>query len=112
MPSPHIFPLNDENFEAAVTSTDRPIMVAFTSPTCSHCAKMAKHIDSIANQSVGSAIVAKVTVPESPRVTALVGVKSMPTFVFFHKGQEYARYVGDKNPPSYLTSALASKIGK
>jgi len=104
--------LTNDTFERAVTSTDLPVLVFFTSPTCAHCHRMEPYVEGLAAQTQGRAVVVKVNAMANAKTARAVGAMQLPTFLLLHRGEEFARYQGDRFPATVLGQALASRIGQ
>ncbi len=78
--------LNSSNFDAVI-SLDKPVLVDFWAPWCGPCKMLAPTIDALADEMGDSAAVCKVNVDESPELAQRFGIHSIPTIIFFRKGE-------------------------
>ncbi len=78
--------LSDNNFDATIANGDT-ILVDFWAPWCGPCRAIAPHIEAIAEEYQGRAVVAKVNVDNSPNTAAKYGIMSIPTLLVFKGGQ-------------------------
>lgn len=82
------------NFEELVLNADKPVLVDFWAPWCMPCRMLAPTIEEIAEDAKGKAYVGKVNVDEEAELAIKYGVRSIPTLLFFEKGQLVNRMVG------------------
>ena len=84
----------DENFEAEVLGSDRPVLVDFWAPWCGPCRMIAPTIDELASDSGNRFHVGKLNIDDSPKTPADYGVNGIPTLLVFKKGEVVQRFVG------------------
>ena len=84
----------DQNFEAEVLKSDKPVLVDFWAAWCAPCRMMAPTVEGIANQYVGRAKVGKVNVDENLAVPTRYGIRGIPTLILFKDGQVQEQWVG------------------
>lgn len=82
------------NFEELVLNADKPVLVDFWAPWCMPCRMLSPTIEEIAEEAEGKAYVGKVNVDEEAELAIKYGVRSIPTLLFFEKGQLVNRMVG------------------
>jgi len=78
--------LSDNNFDQTIANGDT-ILVDFWAPWCGPCRAIAPHVEAIAEEYQGRAVVAKVNVDNSPNTAAKYGIMSIPTLLVFKGGQ-------------------------
>ncbi len=78
--------LSDNNFDSTIANGDT-ILVDFWAPWCGPCRAIAPHVEAIAEEYEGRAVVAKVNVDNSPNTAAKYGIMSIPTLLVFKGGQ-------------------------
>ncbi len=94
-----------ENFESVVLKEDKPVLVDFWAEWCVPCKAVGPLIDQLAKEYKGKMIFAKVDVESNPQMTSRLGIRSIPTMIFFSKGEEMERLVG-----SFTKSHIQKKI--
>ncbi|MBQ9944178.1 MAG: thioredoxin [Clostridia bacterium] len=92
------------NFEELVLNADKPVLVDFWAPWCMPCRMLAPTIEEIAEEAEGKAYVGKVNVDEEAELAIKYGVRSIPTLLFFEKGQLVNRMVGVQDKEDIVTA--------
>jgi thioredoxin 2 len=92
----HPVTLNDHNFFRFIEKTESPIIVDFWADWCAPCRNMAPVFSAVAAESQGI-IFAKVDTQDAQQISAEAMIRSLPTLVFFNKGQEVNRVSGGLN---------------
>jgi len=85
--------LNDRNFFRYIEKNDLPIVVDFWAPWCGPCKTMGPVFSSVAAESEGL-LFAKVNTENAQQIGAEAAIRSIPTLIFFHKGEEIDRVSG------------------
>jgi thioredoxin 2 len=91
--SPQPVALDDRTFEAYVQGTDLPVVVDYWAEWCGPCRVMAPQFAAAAQQ-LPDVRFAKVDTEAAPQTGMRHRVRSIPTMVLFHRGQEVGRRVG------------------
>ena len=102
---PEMVHLTDQNFEAEVMKSDKPVLVDFWAEWCTPCRMVAPVVEQINEDYAGDIKVGKLDVDSSPVISAQLGVMSIPTLILFKDGKAVQRMVGFQPKPS-----LKSKI--
>jgi thioredoxin 1 len=92
--SEHVRDVNDQDFEAQVLNSDRPVLVDFWAPWCAPCRMLAPTVEAVAQSFQGTASVVKLNVDDNPAVSQRYGIKGIPTLILFKNGKEEERVVG------------------
>jgi thioredoxin 1 len=100
----------DENdFEEAVLSAERPVLVDFYADWCGPCKMMGPVVEQIASEYGGRVDVGKIDTDANPGIAVRFQVMGIPTLGLFHGGKLVDRLVGYPGPVgvrSWLDKAL------
>jgi len=102
-------PVGDDDFEANVLNSDRPVLVDFWAEWCGPCKMIAPALEEIAGDMEGKVTVAKLNIDDNPHTPSKYGVRGIPTLMVFKDGQLAATKVGAL-PKSQLVQWLESVI--
>ena len=101
--------LTDENYEELVLNSDKPALVDFWAEWCGPCKALTPTIEDIAAEYEGRAVVGKVNVDESPKITRKYGIRNIPTLLYIKNGEVVDKQVGTASK-SNLTAKLDALI--
>jgi thioredoxin 1 len=85
--------VTDNNFQAEVLESDRPVLVDFWAPWCGPCRIIAPHLEDL-NAEREDLRVVKLNVDENPRTAAQYNVLSIPMLLLFKNGQVAHQIIG------------------
>ena len=98
---------NDQNFEAEVLKSDKPVLVDFWAPWCGPCRMVAPVIEELAEEVKDKFKVGKLNVDESPQTAQKYGIMSIPTLIIFKDG-EVVKQMAGVQAKDFLKSELES----
>lgn len=86
--------ISDDNFEAEVLQSDKPVLVDFWAPWCGPCKAIGPIIEQLAVSFDGKVKFTKCNVDDNPLTPVKFGIKSIPTLMFFKDGNVADQIVG------------------
>ena len=86
--------VTDATFESEVINAGKPALVDFWATWCGPCRMIAPHVEALAAEYAGKAVVAKVDVDANKQWAVKYGIQSIPTLLFFKNGKMVDRVVG------------------
>ncbi|MCF2558218.1 MAG: thioredoxin [Bacteroidales bacterium] len=96
-----VIKITQDNFEAEVLKSDKPVLLDFWATWCMPCQMLSPVIDQIADEQP-SIKVGKVNIDEEPGLAASFGVMSIPTLVVMKDGKPAAKTMGVQPKASVL----------
>lgn len=94
MASPLIANLDSSNFESAIKSSQKPVLVDFWATWCGPCKQLGPVLDQLAEEMKDSASIAKVDVDTNRDLAQQLGVTSIPALFLFKNGEVVDKMVG------------------
>lgn len=95
--------VTDKNFKEEVLESDIPVLVDFWAVWCAPCRMQDPILKELAEKYDGKVKVAKLNVDENPATSAKYGVMSIPTLLFFKKGQTGKQMIGVQSKDTLTT---------
>ena len=90
--SEHIKIIKENEFESTIKTG--LVLVDFHADWCGPCKTLAPHLEAVAKELKGKALVVKLDVDQAQRVASSFQVTSIPTLILFKDGKEVDRIVG------------------
>jgi thioredoxin 1 len=100
--------VTDNNFQAEVLESEKPVLVDFWAAWCGPCRVVAPVLEEIASERDDLRIV-KLNVDENQQTAANFEVLSIPTMILFKNGQVAKKIIG-AYPKRRLESELESEL--
>ncbi|MBQ4352454.1 MAG: thioredoxin [Prevotella sp.] len=85
--------ITSENFESLKNGA-QPLVVDFWATWCGPCRMVAPIIAELAEEYDGKIVVGKCDVEENDDIAAEMGIRNIPTILFFKNGQLVDKFVG------------------
>lgn len=105
-----IIEVNDENFEAEVLKSDKPVLVDFSAVWCGPCQRQLPIMEKFATDNKSRVKVVKVDVDDAPNVATKYQIKGVPALVLFNAGEKVDSKVGITGLAA-LDAMVTEKIG-
>jgi thioredoxin 1 len=105
----NLFHVTDQDFDAKILKSDRPVIVDFWAEWCGPCRMVAPTYEKLSDEFASKLAFAKMDVDENPRTPGGLGIQGIPTMIVFNKGKEVGRIVGAL-PPTQLKSRIESLL--
>lgn len=102
--------INQDDFDATVLQSDKPVMVDFFAEWCGPCKMAAPVIDQLAQEFADKAVIVKVDVDTNNELAGKYGVMSIPTVVIFKDGKEVDRKIGFPGEAGYRSMLSAQGV--
>ena len=77
-----------------MAKSELPVLLDFWAPWCAPCRVVGPMVEALAEEFAGKIKVGKLNVDENPETAGKFGVMSIPTLLFFKKGQPVDSIVG------------------
>jgi len=109
MTSEHLSTFRDDNFDAEVLKSDKPVLVDFWATWCAPCRAIAPSVEELAKTYDGKVKVGKLNIDEQQGVAQQYGIRSIPTLLVFKGGKVVGQIVGAV-PKSRIEDALKKAL--
>jgi len=86
--------VTDDTFDSTIVNAGKPAVVDFWAAWCGPCKMIAPHLEAVADEFAGRAVVAKLDVDSNRNTAIRFGIQSIPTLLFFRNGKLADRIVG------------------
>ncbi len=90
----HVLSITAETYSRDVKESDLPVVLDVYSTYCPPCRRVAPIVAALSGELQGKVRFAKVNIDEHPSIAKELGIFSVPTIVFFNRGEIVDRQVG------------------
>ena len=98
--------ITDNNFKE-ILAEGKPVVIDFWAPWCGPCKMVGPIIDELAGEYEGQVVIGKCDVDENGDVATEVGIRNIPTVLFFKNGKLVDKQVGSTQKTEYVAKIKA-----
>ncbi len=103
--------ITGDNFGKMVRESDEPVVLDFWAPWCGPCMMLGPHLEKVAADYEGLAVVGKINVDEQEELKALYEADSIPLILILMDGEIVKQFVGfDNETTGKIREALDGMI--
>jgi thioredoxin 1 len=106
MATENVVQVTDADFKQRVVDGQGLTIVDFWAEWCAPCRMIAPILEELAQEYAGKVTIAKLNVDENPQTAARLGIRSIPTLLFFRGGERVDQVIG-----AVPRGVIQSKIG-
>jgi len=85
--------LTNQNYNEII-STDKPLVIEFYSPTCTHCKRTEAGLKENADEQGETAVIAKCDITAQPELAQRYDITALPTLLFIKNGDIKEKLIG------------------
>lgn len=94
MAAENILQVSDAEFNQKVVNGQGLTIVDFWAEWCAPCRLIAPILEELAQEYAGKVTIAKLNIDDNPQTAARLGIRSIPTLLFFKGGERVDQVIG------------------
>ncbi len=111
MASDAVIEFTDDNFEAEVVKSDKPVLVDFWAEWCMPCRMLTPIIEELAKEFEDKAKIGKLDTDANRDTAIKFGISAVPTILLFKGGEVVKKFVG-VTPKQEFEAELTKAVGE
>ncbi|MCX6295548.1 MAG: thioredoxin [Bacteroidetes bacterium] len=86
--------ITDANFDELVAKSTKPVLLDFWAEWCGPCRMVGPVVEELSKDYGDTAVIGKVNVDNNANISAMFGIRNIPTILFFNGGEVVDKQVG------------------
>lgn len=95
--SDNVIEVNDSNYVEVVSQSELPVLLDFSATWCGPCKRQLPILETFAESNKERILICKLDIDDSPAITAMFGIKSVPSLVLIKNNKRLDTKVGLSN---------------
>lgn len=98
---------NDKTLEEEIKNSKLPLLIDFYADWCGPCKRMGPLFEEVSKEYEGKIVFGKLDVDKNPKITAKYEIRSIPSLLYFDKGElkdSNVGYVGKEELKKFIES--------
>jgi thioredoxin 1 len=100
-----VIEVTDQNFEAEILQSDKPVIIDFWAEWCAPCRQIAPAIKSLAEEYGDRVKIVKMDIDSNPNTPGQYGIRAIPTILAFKNGEVVDQLQGAR-PKADIEAAI------
>ena len=99
-----IVDVSDQNFEAEIMKSDKPVIVDFWAEWCAPCRQIAPILEDLAKEYGDRVKVVRMDIDANPNTPGNYGIRAIPTILSFKDGQVVEQLQGARPKADFIAA--------